>query len=206
MLALPARLQSERLRCGAGFAESPRGAGQLFSGAAFRAFTAHNGLDTVVRAHECCMRGTRTHFRDCWTVFSQPRYCDRGNAAGTLRLTATGPPEPRMFAASDEDAARLAAHPLAAEDEQAVCDDADVESVVAFENEAEALSEGTVGVGSGVGDKLGATDVEECSSEELARTEQLQVASLSTATASLAMSATESLERAIAGAPGQDST
>jgi len=51
-------------------------------------FLDRNGLQLIVRSHQCCQRGVRLdHDGRCITVFSAPKYCDVGkNLGAVLRL------------------------------------------------------------------------------------------------------------------------
>ena len=62
---------------------APRGLPLGFSwgAAATRRFLARNGLQALVRSHQCCSRGVRVaHDNACVTVFSAPNYVDQVGA------------------------------------------------------------------------------------------------------------------------------
>ena len=74
-----------------GVGSSPRGAGLLFGPDETAEFCSNNGLQYLVRAHQCVMDGSQMmHDGKCITIFSAPNYCDvQGNLAAYM--TVEGP-------------------------------------------------------------------------------------------------------------------
>ena len=71
------------------WATSLRGAGYLFGHRVTTEFNQINGLDLVARAHQLCMDGFKSWFKDSnlVTVWSAPNYCYRcGNVASILQI------------------------------------------------------------------------------------------------------------------------
>ena len=71
------------------WAVSLRGAGYLFGHRVTSEFNQINGLDLVARAHQLCMDGFKSWFKDSnlVTVWSAPNYCYRcGNVASILQI------------------------------------------------------------------------------------------------------------------------
>jgi diadenosine tetraphosphatase ApaH/serine/threonine PP2A family protein phosphatase len=78
-----------------GFYPSPRGCGCLYGPLALAEFLRANNFDLLVRSHSLCMKGTTWPFEDypevaekCLTVFSTSNYCDQGNTAAVLSVSA----------------------------------------------------------------------------------------------------------------------
>ena len=76
-----------------GFSVSPRGAGYIFGHDVVLKFLHLNKLQHICRAHQLCMTGFQTLFKDeCMsTVWSAPNYCYRfGNVASILEISQNG--------------------------------------------------------------------------------------------------------------------
>lgn len=69
-----------------GFQPSSRGTGWYFGGEVLAPFLERNGLDCIVRGHECVEKGVEMCFsRKCITVFTASRYCGLStNKSGVL--------------------------------------------------------------------------------------------------------------------------
>ena len=68
-----------------GRAESPRGAGILFGADVTNEFLKKNGLNLIVRSHECMEKGFQYHHHEkCITVFSASNYCGTVGNDGAL--------------------------------------------------------------------------------------------------------------------------
>lgn len=63
-----------------GFQPSTRGCGYFFGEEECVQFADRNGIDMIVRGHECVEKGVEFHFqRRCMTVFSASKYCNSTN-------------------------------------------------------------------------------------------------------------------------------
>jgi hypothetical protein len=69
-----------------GFAPSDRGLGQLFNEHKLSEFLDQNGLQLLLRSHECCS-GVSSLFPHCLTVFSSSDYAGCGNKAAVVRVS-----------------------------------------------------------------------------------------------------------------------
>ena len=71
-----------------GFAVSVRGVGYTFGEDVLQRFLELNGVDSLIRAHQLCMDGYQTLFKNqLATVWSAPNYCGRmGNVAAILEI------------------------------------------------------------------------------------------------------------------------
>jgi hypothetical protein len=76
---------------GDGLVDSDRGAGHLFGADVVRAFCALNGVDVIVRGHQCVPKGIAFFAgAHCITVFSATNYCSvSGNDGGMLHVIET---------------------------------------------------------------------------------------------------------------------
>jgi protein phosphatase len=72
-----------------GFLTSARGRGSLFGKVAVVNFLKTSGHRKLIRAHECVTEGFAVSHR-CFTIFSSSNYCDRGNSASFLYMSAAG--------------------------------------------------------------------------------------------------------------------
>jgi protein phosphatase len=70
------------------FGPSRRGAGVQFGPEAVNNFLTGNGLDYLIRAHQCVKRGISVFAEKCITVFSTSYYSHADNSAGFLHLDA----------------------------------------------------------------------------------------------------------------------
>jgi diadenosine tetraphosphatase ApaH/serine/threonine PP2A family protein phosphatase len=66
------------------FDDSERGVGCLFGKDVLDDFLDKSNLTCMIRAHECCEKGTNTVLQRCLTVFSASDYCNLGNDAAVV--------------------------------------------------------------------------------------------------------------------------
>jgi hypothetical protein len=74
-----------------GLVVSDRGSGHLFGADVVRAFCVRNGIDVIVRGHECVPKGIKFFAgAHCITVFSATNYCGEDeNDGGMLHVIET---------------------------------------------------------------------------------------------------------------------
>ena len=87
-----------------GFHLSPRGAGYIFGSDVVEKFIHGNALVHISRAHQLCMEGYQTLFRDTLsTVWSAPNYCFRfGNLASVMVVDENLSRKYNVFTAANE--------------------------------------------------------------------------------------------------------
>mmetsp|Transcript_27526 Transcript_27526/g.34406 ORF Transcript_27526/g.34406 Transcript_27526/m.34406 type:complete len:670 (-) Transcript_27526:400-2409(-) len=92
-----------------GVGHNPRGAGVLFGPDVTKQFLTDNGLDMVVRSHECVKDGWDHPYEDEYagllgTIFSASNYGGSGNFGAYLKYSMTEPPGDYYVAGESEDA------------------------------------------------------------------------------------------------------